>query len=495
MKRTLLILALMLAAIPCAAEYLLGTNITVKCRVIVRFTYAANYGEDGSGGVQIAFPPNAQEDTWRFYVSGAWVMDTVDYADVKDALADSREISENLQKCLNAEFGDWIDMGENNREFVAVEKSDRIIAFAHCVANNRAAIDVALSEKWKKIHGAITGKMTAPTQPSEDKEVTQAVSDLTGRCDAYAESLQAVQDRVKSLKSDIESARSENSGKISQLSVQLAELKAQLNTDNRDAALLQIGEVQNKVAALTMQQGVLSLAVSKIPELEERVKFVMSCSGGLPFAVPPQVQTYSNQISRLSVFLGSTNSQGVVGLPLVAIESEADSSTTESDDGGTYAKYLMRHLWENGFVPWFPAEAEASDDTFPANLPPYMSALWGSRYFYDEEGSGGEKSTHAVGIDMPVEWKLATRPWVLDPSSGMWLNAHVQFGSQMDSGNGSIAAIEGDNYVVCNLSSRSISISSSAGSASGTCSFYVGTVTDGKQTGGSYYTPMIFMWE
>ena len=98
-------------------------------------------------------------------------------------------------------------------------------------------------------------------------------------------------------------------------------------------------------------------------------------------------------------------------------------------------------------------------------------------------------------ISMPVEWKLATRPWTYNPASGMWENARVQFGSSMDSGTGSYTAIEGDNWAACNLSSKSISIQSAAGSAAGTCYFYVGTITDGKQTGGSYYTPMIFMWE
>lgn len=454
----------------------------VPCKLYVRFTYAGN--EAGVG-----IPVLTGETEFKLVTVGSWMYDIVEFHDVVDAMKNMRSVVDTLNGALDAEYGIDTEYG-----VIIVEKADKLSAFSLCVAANKAEVDVALARKIKSIQEEGGNSSSEAT----DKEITRISNSVTTYYKEYSTSMSSLSTKVDTLKNDLAAARDTNGRRITELTAQLKELAARIPADTSGEALLQIGRVQNEVSALTKQQAVIVQAVNRLPELENHLKMMSAGGGALPF-IPGQISTFSNQMSRLSIYLGNSDEEGsqpgVLNLPYVSVSSDNDSDlVTEGEDGTQQAKYLMRHLWEMGFIPWLPAEWE-SGGTFPSGMPSCMTALFNTRFFYDEAGSNGGVTTHAVGIDMPVEWKLATRPWTYNPASGMWENARVQFGSSMDSGTGSYTALEGDNWAACNLSSKSISIQSAAGSAAGTCYFYVGTITDGKQTGGTYYTPMIFMWE
>ena len=476
MKR-LAIFAACALALACHA---VNDDIDVGCKLYVRFTYAGN--EAGVG-----IPVLTGESEFKMVTVGSWIYDIVEFRDVVDAMKNMSSVVDTLNGALDAEYGIDTEYG-----VIIVEKADKLSAFSLCVAANQAEVDLALSQKIKNIQSAADDAQTQ----ADTEQITKLSGDVTKYYKEFTTSLSRLSTKIDTIKNDLEAARNTNGQRITELSAKLQELAAKIPEDKSGAMLLQIGEVQNQVSSLTKQQAVIVQAINKIPQLEGYVKMMSAGGGALPF-LPPQISTYSNQMSRLSVYLGNEDEEqtGVLNLPATVISSPSDSGLTDADgDSGTKPKYLMRYLWEMGFVPWLPAEWQAAGE-MPSEIPSYMSSLYNGRFFYDEAGSNGGVTTHAVGIDMPVEWKLATRPWTYNPASGMWENARVQFGSSMDSGTGTYSALEGDNWAACNLSSKSISIQSAAGSARGTCYFYVGTITNGKQTGGSFYTPMIFMWE
>lgn len=501
MKKAIALISLATAlAAAAATDFLSGPDMMVPCKVIVGFSKGAT-----------AYPltiwtGNSSEE----YELGGWNYRTVEVDDVLYAMKNSSAIMTAITKAM-------ADAARGSDTVARTAWSDVLVAATYVIQFNQSNINAAMSVKWWMMQDAI--RENADTQGG-DSYTAEWVAEVQREYAKFKETFSGFQRKF-----DVESANMTAEMRTVKATMEahtreIAELKAKIadgGGGGAGEATARIGELTARVSDLSKQYGVLAEACKKIPALESMLACALA-SSGIGLAIPPQVSTYSNQMERLSLFLGGQKGQGdaqtgMFALPVRRLEpttfddgdpalnpNEAQEEEEEGTSRPDTIQVLLRYLWEEGFVPWLPKEA---DNTMSAAA----AVMWGpqssngttsgGRYFYDEAGEDGGVVTHAVGIEMPVEWQNKTTPWHLDVKSQEWHNAHVQFGNSMDAGNGSYSAYVGSNYARCDLATKTITIVQEVGTQQpGVCYFFIGTVSeDWKVEDGSYHTPIIFMWE
>ena len=492
MKRLAIAVALSVA-VAAHGDTLLGEDISVPVELGVAL---APYGT----GLTIEVAPTGAGSAHVVTV-GRWEVVYARYKDVAQAMQDMDAVVENLESRIDNPGYVVTEEGA-----VKVQKADYLAMFCRAMTENQAALDAALSKKWAKINAAL--EANAGSQ-KDDKEGAKKMQTLQDGYDTCVEALSSAQSKIDKVSKELSTHKAALDGQMKNALLQISDLRGALDRSGNTQAeiariVTQLSEMEGRYSSLVMQQGVILQALKEVPTIEGFMKF-LPLGGGGAFSLPPQLGTYSNQMSRLSKFVGGKveegEDDGVFTLPTRQIVPDSftdgdEESGDESEESPDTITTLMRLLWEKGFVPWLPYEAEGA-------LPEDENKMWGAeqpnggRFFWDEQ-VGDKVVSHAEGIEMPEEWRLATTPWYLDSANMQWKNAHVQFGNSIDAGSGTYDAIVGSNYAMCNLAAKTITIVGSASDnpSAGVVYFFVGNVSqDGKITGGTFHTPVILMWE
>ena len=473
--RRLVFAFLSVAVAFCAnGETLFGKDVSVPVRLIVGMTYKGN-------GYVIPLYNPADGEQLQNGTIGGWDYQTKYYKDVREAVDEAAVVYDILMDTV-------VNPPVPNPDEGPIAVADCISAMREVLGLNQLAINWAMQKKQNKILEAIS----SASSESEDNQGSDAVKDLAKltadmeRVQSSINKLSGVDSTLNDRLALVEQAASRNSMTIIELRKQI---EASVPSAEVEAMKRQVAELYEQISSYKEQSGLLTLAIKNLQDMRQMMQVPMAV-----VAIPPEVGTYSNQISRLNRYIGSESSDGMFALPDIQLEADqfddSDPLLNPSDDEEAgKIQLLLRWLWEAGFVPHMPYEADGE-------LGGAADVMWGGRYFWDEEDGSGNTVTHAVGISMPVEWSVNTA-WQYDATSNMWINAHVQFGNSSDAGSGTYDAIAGANWARCDLSAKTITIVEADGGTSDPKYryFYIGTITDGRITDGVFYTPIIFMWE
>lgn len=453
-------------------------------------------------GVEFVVPNligNATEKdsiTYKTVLKGMYNVIQHEFDDITDASDEISKITSNIYRDIEGA----VDI---NGERLFTFESDLMIVYSYVVQFNNDAISKAVAEKFRKLQkkaqesGADSDKVEdAVNGLSELREAVKKISD--GNKDAYSKAVDA-NNKLESYKSDM-------SVELKRIYEALAKLDGE--SDKNESTRKQIGELLFAQQKITDNIGVIENAIDKAKSLMS-VGGITVIGGGF-VEIPPQIASYSNQIDRVSLLLGAGGGSGIEGdtdltgtfvSPIMYIEElpegvEIDFADTENGDSVKRAKYLMHYLWQFGFMPWLPVEA---NKTIPDDG--VVSALYGGengRYFYFEKKSGSnDVITHAKNIPAPVEW-VDARPWTFDSDNGVWLNAYVQLGNKSLNDKNLAGLIGKVNYVCVDVNSESMTIVDSSPTQRESNKFYfqIGELdSEGKQISGIYSTPVVFIYE
>lgn len=414
------------------------------------------------------------------------------FNDVFDDIDKIQKINNTIYKNLQSA----VLIGSSKQAFA--KRADLSIAYLEVFEFNQQSINQAFALKAKKLYDNGNGSSTQEQIESNTKSISELKSASEGMTKNFNEVYKTVIELNKTLKSNSSELRSEITSCVSDVEELKKRVSENMTPQEKEEIFRAIAEARSVQENLTKLNGLVMYATEKCNEVASSS---ISVVGGGALAIPTQIGTYSNQVAQLSKFLGAKEEEmgldnaGKIVLPTQMIEP-SDITTAGESGLGKASKNIIAYLWQFGFMPFLPKEANATI------VDPDVESYLGGRFFYFVE-DGDNLVLHANNIQAPVEWNVE-RPWTFDATTGKWKNSFIQIGNTTVQGQ-DLTAIDGENYAKVSLSSKSISIVDSIPSQSSgdggiqDVYFFVGTIeSDGdvrKQTNGSFYIPIVFLYE